>query len=310
MSIRKLEVLIVSRILCNTSGAGKTALIFQGLCHRWGFYFVAARDDNGIGMEDLQSMIAAMPESTGWVQQIFTGPLGKRTLERNENERIATKRVYKVLVARWIVFRTFIEVARAENSGNLPESAMYDWLLLQALPLVKMDGDDPFMAAMNGCLLGTSLEVLRDIMSAFFTPAKVLGSEFNVDQELFFYVLDEAQVAGELHMGAFCDKDSIHPRPVLRPIIRAWAGAAHASVRFIVSGTGFSHRLFESVLISGVGKSSPVQWKTIRSTGDFINREAQESYISHYLPPMFLSSPSGRDLVSRMYEWLRGRYVI
>ncbi|KAH9007943.1 hypothetical protein EDB83DRAFT_2323521 [Lactarius deliciosus] len=53
-------------ILCNTSGAGKMALLFDGLCCHWGFYFVATQEVNKIGTKDLELAIKVMSESSGW----------------------------------------------------------------------------------------------------------------------------------------------------------------------------------------------------------------------------------------------------
>ena len=93
-------------------------------------------------------------------------------------------------------------------------------------------------------------------------------------------------------MGAFADVNG-EIRPVLRPIIGAWNGVSSESIRFIVSGTGFSLSLFQTVLTSGVGKATgSASRKEVHQTGDFVNRGLQESYISRYLPPTFLSCPS------------------
>jgi hypothetical protein len=80
-------------------------------------------------------------------------------------------------------------------------------------------------------------------------------------------------------------------------------------VRIIVSGTGFSLKLFKTVLTSGVGKDSRA-WDVVHTTGDFANENTQLAYISRYFPPSFLLSQSGHVLKARMYEWLRGRYVV
>jgi hypothetical protein len=293
-------------ILCNTSGAGKTALLFQGLCKHWGFYFVAAQDTQHIGSPDLASMTHRMQSSTGWTHNIFDGRSAAETEVADKvNDVIASNRVLKVMLARWKIFRTFVEVARTENNGNLPEKTKHDWLLFQILPLVDVDGLDPFVALINSCLVGVNTNVLLDILSKL-TPKSVLGTSFRSPWEAFFYVLDEAQVAGDMYMGAFCDGDGLKKRPVLRPLIRTWASGDPRGVRFIVSGTGFSLSLFKTVLTSGVGKPAH-EWKVVHETGDFIERRRQELYVTQYLPVSFLSSPSGTALLARMHEWLRGR---
>jgi hypothetical protein len=137
-----------------------------------------------------------------------------------ENEKITFNRIYKVLLARWMVFRTFIEVAKKQNGGLLPNNIKYDWLIFQLPPLVVVDGKHPFLAFVNSCLAGASLQTLLELLDAT-GPAAVLGSAF--DHDSFFYILDEAQVAGERYMGAFADVSATVRRPVLRPIVRAWS---------------------------------------------------------------------------------------
>jgi hypothetical protein len=285
-----------SSILCNTSGTGKTRLLFEGLCKHWGFYFVSARDTNGIGAQDLEFMIERMSTTDGWVENIFKDRAPEDIVDANvENEKIAFNWIYKVLLARWMVFRTFIEVAKKQNGGLLPNNIKRDWLIFQLLPLVVADGKHPFLAFVNSCLAGASLQTLLELLDAT-GPAAILGSAF--DHDNFFYILDEAQVAAERHMGAFADASNT---------VRAWSRVStEASIKFIVSGTGFSFDLFQTILVLGVGKV-PDRWDVVRHTGDFKNSGTQLSYISRYLPPSFLRSESSTGLVSRMFEWLRGR---
>jgi hypothetical protein len=294
-----------SSILCNTSGAGKTRFLFEGLHTHWGFYFPTAQDTNGVGAQDLELMIGKMSATEGWTDDIFKGPTASIQGANAKNEKIALNRLNKVLLARWMVFRTFIEVARDRNAGNLPDTIKRDWLLFQILPLVVIDGEHPFVAFINDCLVGASTGVLDQFLDKL-GPKVVLGSAFDPKHDTFFYVLDEAQIAGERYMGAFADANSEIPRPVLRPIVHALTASSRLTIKIIVSGTGFSLDLFKTVLASGVGKD-PDKWDVVRETGDFTNRDTQASYISRYLPPSFLLSQSGTALVTRMFEWLRGR---
>jgi hypothetical protein len=254
----------------------------------------------------LEQALKTMARSLEWTPDAFENPM-KIKNKISANETIAFKCVNKVLLTRWIIFRTFVEVAKEQNAGKLPPDIKRDWLLFQILPVFLIGDKHPFLAFMNSCLVGMSPEDLENQVSNF-SPKDILGSAFNSECDKFFYVLDEAQVAGETHMGAFADADGLIPRPVLRPIIGAWNTASSESIRFIVSGTGFSLSLFQTVLTSGVSKATgSTLWQEVHQTGDFINRGVQESYVSRYLPPTFLSSPSGTALVSRMFEWLRGR---
>jgi hypothetical protein len=101
-------------ILCNTSGAGKTRLLFEGLCKHWGFYFVGAQDTDGIGARDLEEIVRRMSATPGWVNNPFRGE-GADAVAAHRNEAIAIMCISKVLFARWKVFQTFIEVARELN---------------------------------------------------------------------------------------------------------------------------------------------------------------------------------------------------
>jgi hypothetical protein len=92
------------------------------------------------------------------------------------------------------------------------------------------------------------------------------------------YLRDEVQVACATHMGAFADANGEIRRSVLHPI----------------------HRGLEQDLPFDV-------FYPVHKTRDLTTRNLQKSYISRYLPSTFLSSPSGTVLVSRMFEWLRGR---
>jgi hypothetical protein len=289
-------------ILCNTSGAGKTRLLFEGLCKHWGFYFVGAQDTNGIGAQDLQEMVSRMSDTPGWVDNIFQGERADATAALG-NEKIAKKCISKVLFARWKVFETFIEVARELNDGYLPDTLKHDWLLFQIFPVVVVDqGRHPLYSFTMDCLKGATTQMLDDLLDRT-GPSKVLPEFAN---STFFYVLDEGQVVGKQSMDTLSDADFQHKRPVLHPIIKAFAVPWHPTVKIIVSGTGFSLELFKTVLTSGIGKV-PDKWHVVCGTGDFTNRSKQERYITRYLPPSFLGVPSGIALVTRMFEWLRGR---
>ena len=226
------------------------------------------------------------------------------------NENIAFNRIAKVLIARWIVFRTFIQVSEDLNAGALHDSIKLDWLLFQILPPLDLEGIDPFSALINSCLVGVTQEQLDSLKVRLEVGLEVLGPAFNPAVDRFFYVFDEAQVAGKQYMGAFSDVAGEVKRPVLRPIIRHLTVPPDSPFRVIVSGTGFSLELFKTVLGSGVGKDSSM-WDVVHKTGDFTDQDTQSIYLSRYLPPSFLvSEESGNILKSRIYEWLRGRYVV
>jgi hypothetical protein len=290
-------------ILCNTSGSGKTRLLLEGLAKNWGFYFVASHGFDKMGSLDIDTVTQRMCIDTAWVRDIFASGSAKAVrLASTVNENVATKAILKVLLARWSIFRLFIEEAR--NQGKSVEDTKADWLNFQIFP-PSIVGKEPFMDLVDN-LHGATLEDLP-LFRNKLNPQSVLGPDFNKDSDRFFYVIDEIQLAGERYASSFCNEDGTVERPVLRPMSQTLTTDS-TDVTVIVSGTGFSHSDFHSVLVSSVGKVDR-SWPTEYSTGDFTDPEIQYAYIKRYLPPSYLNSRSGIALISRMQRWLCGRYV-
>ncbi|CAG8615906.1 3695_t:CDS:2, partial [Acaulospora colombiana] len=256
-------------------GSGKTRILFEGLCHKWGFYFVAAQGLDRIGSRDLEAMTQRMSRSRGWIEDIFRASNPSRANDINEG--IAFNRIWRVLIARWTIFQAFIDVARSCYDGKLPYHIKHDWLLFQTLPLVLVDNRDPFVAFISTCLPNVDDEVLDSLDK--ITPEKVLGHDFDSQHDRFFYVLDEVQVAGRKYDSCFLNASGQKARPVLRPIIRKMTEIT--SIGVIVSGTGFSLDNFKDILTSGISKASGKEddWIVQYRTGDFILQESQLSYI-------------------------------
>jgi hypothetical protein len=239
---------------------GKTQLLFKGLCNHWGFYFVLAWDTNGIGAQDMELMMERMSTTEGWVENIFQNPDNNAIKNVNaKNEKISVNHIYRVWVAQWMVFQIFIQVAKDTNGGNLHDTIKHDWILFQILPLIVVNAKHPFVAFMNACLSRASTNMLQSLLDST-GPSVVLGSAFN--QNSFFYVIDEAQIAGKRYMGAFTDVNGEIPQPFLRLLIHACTLTGTLTLQIIVSGTGFSLDLFQTVLASGIGKY-PEKWGTL-----------------------------------------------
>ena len=296
------------RILCNVSGSGKTRRLLEGLCQHWGFYFVAQKSSDGLGMPDLKNAINAMQDSPGWVNNIFKmeNPAKVNSACLN-NERIAMHALDKLFLARWIVLQTFIDVVSDDNQGKLPSSIRHDWLLFQLhhadFPIIKGPSKlrDPFTHIFWG-LSGASKGTLTTLINQY--ACQVLA----IIKAPFFCVIDEAQVAGEVHMGAFSSSDGKTPRPVLRPLVQYIK--MFSNISLIVSGTGFSLSLFREVMGSRVQVCKATTPPFVdHFTGNFFEEEAQLSYVARYLPHTYLDSESGKHLKTRIRRWLRGRCV-
>ena len=246
-----------------------------------------------------------MSKVPGWTPNIFNGTNFDAQLLNNEN--IASDKINEVLLARWLMFKLFIEVAKEVNDGvlNIPTTRR-NWLIFQALPLQAVppsaNNTDPFSALHR---LFPSKMSSEDLIRWFPTPTpeSVLGSDF--EPARFFYVLDEGQAAGELYPEAFSDQSHTFRRPVLHPII---AGLVQSvKVNIIVSGTGFPLDLFKPAISSSVGKVD--EWDVHYETGDFSERTTHFAYLSQFFPSSFINSDAGLYLKGRIHEWLRGRYV-
>jgi hypothetical protein len=262
-------------------------------------------------MPDLEFALSLMKDTPGWVNNIFE----MRTPQEiehanNQNEGIATRILCKVFLARWIILHAFIEIVKRDNHGTLPLNIRHAWLLFQLRPTDTRRTDtltgpimmvDPFTYIMSQ-LSGASFQTLSSLIGHYSgCVAEITGLSS------FFFVIDEAQAAGEACMGAFSSEDNKTRRPVLRPLVR-YLRTYTQNTKVIVSGTGFSLSVFEEVMGSSVGKLT-IPWRVVYSTGDFFERDVQLSYVARYLPGAYLASKSGEHLQTRIRRWLRGRCV-
>jgi hypothetical protein len=152
-------------------------------------------------------------------------------------------------------------------------------------------------------LSGASLESLGALMKGYSGKVAVITKSNSM-----FFIIDEAQAAGEACMGAFLSHDGKTEGPVLRPIVR-YFGSFPANIKVIVSGTGFSLELFKNVAGSPVAKAPAPSWEVRYTTGNFFDREVQLRHVDRYLPSTYLDSASGKHLKIRIWTWLRGRCV-
>ena len=253
-------------------------------------------------MPDLENAITLMEDADGWVYDVSATKNPKAASD--QNERIAKRVLAKLFLARWVVFHEFLHLVVKDNQGTLPSNIRHHWLLFQlhstnTKPDVTPDVFGNVMLQLSGATLIT-LKFLTDEYSR--KVGTITGSSS------MFYIIDEAQAAGEACMGAFLSDDGKTERPVLRPIVR-YLNAMPTNIKVIVSGTGFSLQLFQKVTNSAVAKGTYHPWESVHSTGNFFDRDAQLSYVARYLPPTYLNSTSGKHLQTRIQKWLRGRCV-
>ncbi|KAJ3933747.1 MAG: hypothetical protein NXY57DRAFT_959686 [Lentinula lateritia] len=262
--------------LVNSSGTGKTRLLYEGLCKHWGLFFTAAVDTFGLGSVDVQSVVnQRLPYDRN-----FTAVLNDEDATSDSgpvlaNIALAYRRFSETLLARLLVFKLYIEIVA---KGEFQETYLQSYRPLSVL--------QESLALLIDCIT----QCIEDIMNLFRRHSP--GSHF-------FVVLDEANAASEKHGFAF---RGVHgPHPVLKEIIKTWQSHLHAmSSTMVVAGTWIPNVHFQ--------EDNWKEWRWTSSTGAFDNIEDQRAYILKYIPRDFASSASGQHLLHRMWVWLRGRH--
>ena len=130
----------VTRILINTAGSGKTRLLLDGLCQRWGFYFAA--DEREIGSEDFRRIVCDLTTYRDYES-------GSMTLESIDHTReTASRALSQVLLSHFLLLGLLVEEVQAqslEEQNRLPWLQYRRlWVLLQVQP-VEIFGRDLFL---------------------------------------------------------------------------------------------------------------------------------------------------------------------
>lgn len=207
--------LIDFSFICNTSGSGKTRLILEGLIKYWGLYFVTARDENNVGVDDLENALNDIGFYEDWTDDLrsFEGPAQKE--REKSNIHISNIAVKMVLAARLVVFELFLQLAIARDRSILPEHRRI-WLLCNPLP--GFETPHPFVT-MKRCLDRASDRALTFLIYDF---ERVHRRYF--PRSKFFITLDEAQVASRLNRFSFLSSSNpTKSRSVLREIVKVFS---------------------------------------------------------------------------------------
>lgn len=271
----------------------------EGLIKYWGFYLVAVPDVNGVGIRDLRNALDLVANYRGWVSDLHWVSPGQRAAQNDINSQIASRVFHRVLAARIVVFRFFLQVV-IQVDGNLQEKHKRIWLLFQLFDFLSPHGGSfhPFIRILDK-LRGTSDESLNTLICGFnsIIDEYIPGSRF-------ILALDEAQQATRLY--PYSGISSINPkvyRSIIRDIVQVFT---KVSVKLVVSGTGLSLADLEEATASGVSK--PAQGvKVFHELGMFDTWPKLKSFVGRYVPLSTLESHSGYGLQVRMREYLLGR---
>ncbi|KAJ6470240.1 hypothetical protein C8R47DRAFT_760464 [Mycena vitilis] len=278
--------------LVNTSGSGKTRLAFEGLCQEWGFYFSAMDESSGYAAQDITNIIKNRILDAGFSRELPPFDSDGFMEQLAVNQKLAAHHFNAALLARLLMFQIFAEIMH--ETGPLAEHKMR-WLLFQLRP--RIGGNVDSLVNLTHKLTkdedsytnGNITETMEKIRTIF-------GKEIHI-----FYVLDEAQVAATFFPSAFFTGGQLHP--VLPEIIRAWRThtVEKFDVSFVIAGTQIPRWIFDC---EG-NRSSRHRWTS--DTGAF-NESTQRRYIEHFLPPTIAESQTADRLISRAWNWVRGRH--
>ena len=268
----------------------------EGLTKYWGFYFVAAPDINGVGIQDLQDALEAFVEYQDWISDILTLPSGERARQNELNSLIASKHLRRVLAARIVVFQLFLQLAIVVD-GQLQEKHKRIWLLFQLSDKLGRT-EHPFVKMIK-CLRSASNEALVILVE------RLSGiRDKYLPQSDFILGVDEAQRAAGLYPHCFISSNSENvPRSIIREIVRVFT---KLPIKLVVSGTGLSLADLHEAMASGVSKPAE-GCKVFHELGMFDTWSKLKPFLERYVPASILESVSGRSLQLRIREYLLGR---
>ncbi|KAG6815937.1 hypothetical protein H0H87_010069 [Tephrocybe sp. NHM501043] len=294
-------------VLFNTSGAGKTRLVLDGLSQEWGLYFTCSRSSSQCGSADMENLLQ---NKYGYLRACGIVDEPTSNEEIKANERHAERCFSAILTARLLVFQCFLCVY--EDRMMLQKDRKRDltipylkhaWLLLQLDPhLLSRPGQPDLLLELTTLFCHVrSYSVLTLINNDIFDQCMSFLKRIHKDAR-FYCVLDEAQTAATAFPSAF----RCH-RPALRAMLHLWVGLG---MRHVTTGTSLQLECISEALTSSVGKPTVMNNSTITATGSFIEKEDQiASYLRYYLPESYINSDSGDELITRANPRFVASYV-
>uniref|UniRef100_A0A0W0G4T5 Uncharacterized protein n=1 Tax=Moniliophthora roreri TaxID=221103 RepID=A0A0W0G4T5_MONRR len=268
--------------LVNTSGSGKTRLLFEGLCDEWGLYFTSHVDSGFLGSSDVESTIVErLRRKADFVlsPSLLPEPDATRAIALNTQHAHCANElgISQELRKFWLHFqlRPNIQTEDEEFTDHLA-----DIFREVCEALLDAEVDD---AIINDAIARTS----RDILA-------VLGSSTRV-----FVVLDEANVAVQKYKRSFRDGHGKY-YPLLKAMIQTWREhLKDLPFFFVIAGTEIPQQHFCDI------EWADFSWSS--NTGSFHDQELQKRYVQQFFPNNIWESV-GNDLSLRMWKWIRGRH--
>jgi hypothetical protein len=270
--------------LFGVSGAGKTRLSLDGLCHNWGFY-ISCRSGRGPACGSDDFTVAT---------EILTS-MSTTDISTNADRVFAM-----LLCARIFIFRRFMQ--QIPSSAGVT-TARRRWVLAQVLPpRLNHEDDDLFVKVLRSLrhadteiMLKMARGTLREITAKRrdFFPAGA------TETLRLFVVIDEAQVAADHLSAYFRPTTGTDLRPVLREMYRLFQ-VSGIFVGIILAGTGLSMKIASL-------SEKRVEPRVFTDFGYFTkDKPSQIAYIRRYLT-LSDNNISDQRLLERMTYWFSGR---
>ena len=291
-----------------TSGAGKTRLLLEGLCHHWGFYIPWTTEDRGAvcGSKDLETAVKMLPS-----MRIWNANTSDKGIQKNQD---AAKRVFAMLLCgRVFILDQFIRTLPVQTDVL---EARRRWVLLQAMPARNSISDCDIFEVLIGSLCNADTDtMLAFIRTTIFYLDSLRPDLFPLPawstRTPYFAVIDEAQEAADHYQEYFRSSTGTDLRPTLHEL-HGFFYSLRWIEGVILSGTGLSAQIAESSMrgTSARDTGRPTDIRLFTDTGHFLPHEPfHKNYVLRYLS---LSNDNISDvrLLERILYWFSGRYVV
>jgi hypothetical protein len=300
-------------LLIDTSGAGKTRLLLDGLCQRWGFYFVGQTETSGIGSRDLSTFISELDTAKGYQQ---ANEARKENPENHQAfghmQNAVTRRILQLLLARFLILNLLIEEAKKSGGVRQKEHRRL-WVLLQVLPNQFSDDlqEDLFLTVAR-VLRHATVEDLRGRIFRLYQTLRQYIEEVAIPGTNstrippFYVIIDEIQSLSRKRIGEFRSTEKTWvQRPVLREIWRTLKTILlESQLRIILSGTGIDMGQIKNTLGSQALLPEPIP--VYSSLGGFVDIKSQTKYIQRYIQAPW-TEKNWEEFLTRAFAWFRGR---
>ncbi len=289
----------LTRILINTAGSGKTRLLLDGLCQRWGFYVAA--DEREVGSEDFRRIVCDLTTYRDYERAKTMNKGDSVTQESIDHTReTASRALSQVLLSRFLLLGLLVEEVQALEEQEQLSWLQYRrlWVLLQVQP-IEIFGRDLFLE------LALFLRPANrsDLHTRTRNKFKELPSQLKTGS--FYCVLDEAQVITDIRYRDFFSENVSSTCPLLREIWCSWTTIFHPlEMSLILSGTGLKEDEITATLSSNAFK--PANYAIKRDIGAFDDPGDQANYIRMYIPADW-SDMKWQEFLKRSWAWFRGR---